>query len=208
MAIVFISYGQKDSELVLVIRKILEKRKYIVIGNKFSNQENHVLNHLQQSLKGSNYVFLFLTDPIINTLSIKNLVIAESVIASLYQKKLFVFESLNSPIPFTIPYLTDYVLFNPLKKSDMKKLKSVAKDLGKLKLKGGGLEGLAVGPIFPIGIIFMLFGYAAARKLAKKPTGMCPHCKKAYNIHAHNIRKFNCPCCRKKVVRPWMYDAI
>jgi len=68
---------------------------------------------IRKNIQLSNAVFLFLTDEIVRTEYTRNWVIYEVGLASERQIPLFVFERKGFPIPYPIPYVTDFMLFDP-----------------------------------------------------------------------------------------------
>jgi hypothetical protein len=70
-------------------------------------------NEIQEKLSRSDVVFLFLTDNILASDYTKNWVAFEVGLARQSQKRVFVFERQGTPIPYPIPYVTDYMIFDP-----------------------------------------------------------------------------------------------
>jgi len=190
--------------LILKIKKILENVGHIPIIEEFIPVEAKApipYEEIRRNVQKSDCLFLFLTDNIITTQYTQNWVSHEVGLASAYSKKLFVFERLGTPIPFPIPYVTDYALFNPDKTEDMLSLQELTKNLGKIRkdiLTAGG--GAVVGSLFgPLGMIIGAgLGYWFGPKQPKPPTAKCSYCNVVFNYYS-NHKEFNCPCCRNKI---------
>ena len=204
LATIFISHSKKDEELVLTVKKILENMGHTPIIEEFmSAEERAPVPHeeIRRNVEKSGFLFLFLTDNIVATPHTRNWVSYEVGLAAAHSKKLFVFERLGVPIPFPIPYLTDYALFNPDKTEDILALQGLTKNLGKFPrdlLAAGGLA--MIGSVFgPIGVIMGAgIGYAIGPKLPKPPTAECNRCNTKFNYYSTH-KSFDCPACRRKI---------
>lgn len=204
MATIFISHSKRDTDLVLTIKKILENMGHTPIIEEFvpiEEQASVPYEEIRKNVEKSSFLFLFLTDNVVATPFTQNWVSYEVGLASASSKKLFVFERLGTPIPFPIPYLTDYALFNPDKTEDILALQRLTKDLGKIRrdlLTAGG--GAAIGSIFgPAGMaVGAVLGYLVGPKPPKPPTAKCNYCNVVFNYYStHKV--FSCPSCRKSI---------
>lgn len=205
MATIFISHSKKDEELVLSIKKILENIGHTPIIEEFipkEKQQEIPYEEIRSNVNKSSFVFLFLTDSVVETEYTKNWVIYEVGVASNDSKRVFVFERLGTPIQYPIPYVTDYTLFNPNRTDDMLEVQRLSKNLGKFRkdlLTAGA--GALVGSIFgPIGFVLgAIGGYVLGPKQEQSPKVKCPHCNVSFNYYSVQIKEFDCPCCRKKI---------
>ena len=204
LATIFISHSQRDEGLVLTMKKILENMGHTpIIEELVPAEEQASVPHeeIRKNVEKSDFVFLFLTDNIVATPHTRNWVSHEVGVAAANSKKLFVFERIGTPIPFPIPYLTDYAPFNPDKTEDILALQGLTRNLGKfprdlLTAGGGAMIGTMFGPIGTI--IGAGVGYAIGPKLPKPPTAKCNHCNIKFNYHSTH-KLFDCPACRKKI---------
>ena len=206
MATIFISHSQKDTDLVVNIKKILENVGHTPIIEEFIPQESQQqipYEEIRNNVNKSSFVFLFLTDNVVETDYTKNWVIYEVGVESNASTRVFVFERSGTPIPYPIPYVTDYALFNPDRTDDMLEIQKLAKGLGKMskKLLTAG-AGAAAGSIFgPLGIVLgAVGGYVLGPDSEKPPKVKCPHCNVTFNYYSLRIKDFNCPCCRKQIL--------
>ena len=158
---------------------------------------------IRKNIQLSNAVFLFLTDEIIRTDYTRNWVIYEVGLASERQIPLFVFERKGFPIPYPIPYVTDFMLFDPHSIDDLLDIQKLAHGIGKippnfLAAGFGALIGAAFGPI---GIAFGILGGLIVGPKRKPPIPgiqiQCSFCNTIINYWSPNLVNFNCPICRK-----------
>lgn len=204
MAIIFISHSKKDEDLVLTIKKILENVGHVPIIEELIPMEKQAVipyEEIRTNVEKSEFLFLFLTDNIVTTPYTQNWVSYEIGLASANSKKLFVFERLGTTIPFPIPYLTDYTLFNPDKTEDILNLQELTKNLGKFRrdlLTAGGVA--LVGSVFgPAGMVIgAVLGYLAGPKQTPPPRAKCNHCNVSFNYYS-TYKEFSCPSCRNKI---------
>lgn len=148
-------------------------------------------------------MFLFLTDNIVKTEYTSNWVIYEDSIASAGRKRVFVFERVGVPIPYPIPYVTDYALFNPSNTNDILEVQALSRNLGRFRRDMvTGAAGALVGSVFgPVGMIVgALAGYALGPKQQQPFKAKCLHCNVSFHYYSPNIKEFNCPCCRQTIV--------
>jgi hypothetical protein len=204
MAIIFISHSKRDERLVLNIKKILENVGHTPIIEEFIPQEKQLpipYEEIRTNVTKCEFLFVFLTDNVIATPYTQNWVIHEITLASSSSKNVYVFERIGNPIPFPIPYLTDYALFDPDNTEDILTLQELTKNLGKLRRDlltagGGALLGSALGPLgMALGAVI---GYAVGPKPKMQPKVKCNHCNITFNYYSQ-YREFNCPSCRRKI---------
>ena len=201
---IFISHSKKDVELILVVKKFLENVGHTPIIEEFVPTEEKAsipYEEIRRNVERSDLLFLFLTDNVIATPYTRNWVSHEVGLAAANSKRLFVFERLGTSIPFPIPYLTDYALFNMDETEDILTLQRLTKDLGKfpkdlLTAGGGAVLGSAFGPA---GIVIgACLGYLAGPKSHKPPTTKCNHCNINFSYHSTH-KLFSCPSCRRNI---------
>ncbi|NIP61282.1 MAG: TIR domain-containing protein [Nitrosopumilaceae archaeon] len=206
MTTIFISHSKRDEELVLNVKRILENVGHTPIIEEFvppNEQSTIPYEEIRTNVENSGFVFLFLTDNVVKTEYTKNWVIYEVGVASANSKRIFVFERIGNPIPYPIPHVTDYALFDPNKTDNILGIQSLAKNLDKFRkdiLTAGG--GALVGSLFgPLGMLVGAgLGFLLGPKDDPPPTVQCPHCSVSFNYYS-DITQFNCPCCRKGIDR-------
>ena len=208
MAIIFISHSKRDKQLVQNMETVLINVGHTPIIEEFipeSMKEPIPYEEIRKNVQLSNAVFLFLTDEVVKTKYTENWVIYEDGLASDRHIPVFVFERKGFSIHYPIPYVTDYMVFDPYTIEDILNIQKLAKDIGKIPPNWftAGF-GALVGAIFgPLGIaIGGLGGLLLGPKKGPPIPGIrikCQHerCKTEYNYWSPNIASFNCPICRQ-----------
>lgn len=206
MVCVFISHSRQDRALVGKIRSLLANIGYEAIIEEFIPPESKQpipYMEIKNKLQMSSFVFLFLTDNVVLTEYTKNWVMFEISQAASLQKRLFVFERKGTPIPYPIPYLTDYMIFDETTESYFsiqwiarKASPSIPQNLITAGL--GALLGLPFGPLGLIvgGLGGLILGPQDA-ETASIPRITCPYCGVPFNYYSPYIQTFACPSCRQ-----------
>jgi len=160
---------------------------------------------IRKNIQLSNAVFLFLTDEIIRTDHTRNWVIYEVGLASDRKIPLFVFERKGFPLPYPIPYVTDFMLFDPESIDDLLNIQKLAKGMGKIhpNLITAGFGALLGAAFGPFGLALGgLGGLIFGPKRVPPIPGIqirCNYCNAVMNYWSPNIESFNCPICRKDI---------
>jgi len=210
MAVIFISHSKRDEQLVQNLQTILINVGHTPIIEEFipeSLKEPIPYEEIRKNVGLSNAVFLFLTDEVVRTEYTKNWVTFEDTVASDRYIPVFVFERNGFPIHYPIPYVTDYMLFDPYTIEDLLNIQKLAKDIGTIPPKWITTGfGALVGAIFgPLGIaIGGLGGWLLGPERKPPIPGIrikCPHenCKIEFNYWSLNITYFSCPSCRQSI---------
>lgn len=208
---IFISHSKRDRELVGRIKTVLENIGHNPLIEEYIPAENKLpvpYQEIRQKIEVADFVFLFLTDNVVMTEYTRNWVMFEVSLALGSNRRLFVFEREGSPVPYPVPYLTDYMIFSS-GIDDMLEIQSIAKSAGwsspPTGLIGAGLGALIGLPFGPLGLILGALGggaFGAASQSqnqiqAQIPKITCPHCGVSYNYYSLRIRSFACPSCRQ-----------
>jgi len=206
MANIFISHSRRDEELITAMVKVLRNIGHNPIVEEFIPEEEKEpipYEEIRKNVGVSDFVFLFLTDNVVATEYTRNWVMFEVSITASAQKRLFVFERAGIPIPYPIPYLTDYMLFDKDSTSDILDIQALAKKIGEMPkgVIGAGLGALLGLPFGPLGLILGgltggIFGASASEQILKV---QCPHCGVSFNYYSPHYYEFNCPSCRKEI---------
>lgn len=214
LANIFISHSRKDASLITSVHQFLVNVGHTPIIEEFLPESEKLSiphDEIQKNVYVSDAVFLFLTDNVLATEYTRNWVVFEVGLARQASKRVFVFERQGVPIPYPIPYVTDYMIFDPQSISDLLTIQTIAKELvGKIPagLKGAGvgaLLGAAFGPLgLAIGAITGgLLGHSAdVQAEAKIPFVECKNqnCRVRFRYYSPNVSAFDCPTCRKQMV--------
>lgn len=206
MAVIFISHSKRDEQLVQNIQTVLINLGHTPIIEEFiseSMKEPIPSEEIRKNVQLSNAVFLFLTDEVVRTKYTENWVSCEDSLALDRHIPVFVFERKGFPIHYPIPYVTDYMLFDPYAIEDILNIQKLAKEIGKIPpnwITAG--FGALVGAIFgPLGIAIGGLGGLLVGPKGEPPIPniriKCQNCRTEYNYWSPNITRFSCPSCRK-----------
>jgi hypothetical protein len=213
LANIFISHSRKDASLIASVHQFLANVGHTPIIEEFiPESEKLPIPHdeIQRNVSVSDAIFLFLTDNVLATDYTRNWVVFEVGLARQASKRVFVFERHGVPIPYPIPYVTDYMIFDPQSISDLLAIQTIAKELvGKIPAAligagAGAFLGAAFGPLgFAIGAITLgLAGHGAdVQAEARIPVVECPYenCHVRFRYYSPNVTSFNCPTCRQRI---------
>lgn len=210
MAVVFISHSRRDKQLVRNIQSLLINLGHSPIIEEFIPEKMKKTiprDEIRENIQLSHAVFLFLTDEIVRSEYTKNWVLYEVGLASSGHKSVFLFERAGLPIPYPIPYVTDYMIFDPYSIEDALNIQKLAKEIGKIPPSWitAGIGALLGLPFGPLGIaIGGLAGLIFGPRLEPPIPGIkvtCPYenCKATYNYWSPNITNFHCPTCRQPI---------
>ncbi len=206
MANIFISHSRRDEELVTAMAKVLRNIGHNPIIEEFIPEEQKEIvpyEEIRKNVGLCEYVFLFLTDNIVITEYTHNWVAFEVGLTASARKRLFVFERLGIPVPYPIPYLTDYMIFAADSTNDILDIQALSKKLNEIPkgVVGAGLGALVGLPFGPLGLILGgigggLLGASASEQTTKV---QCPQCGISFSYYSPQYTKFSCPACRKHI---------
>lgn len=213
MVYVFISHSKKDVDLVRTIDLNFRSVGIAPLFMEFTPESEPPYEKIEENINISDAVFLFLTQNVKSSDHTQNWVSFEIGLAKKSNKPLFVVEDVNNKVHFPVPYLTDYILYEPTEIGDwqtiqkiLQKIKQTIENnklligltvggavLGGLLSKGrvsgvlaGGFVGLALG-----GILIALNEAASADSIKTE----CPRCSITFNFYSR-FKSFPCPSCR------------
>ncbi len=147
---------------------------------------------------------LFKTDNAIRTEYTKNWILYEVGLAAAMNKRLFIFERRGPPIRFPIPYLTDYMVFDPDKVADFLKLQAIAKQaretVAKAAQEEGSGKGLGLLALLLAPVIIAAMAVVAGVQAVRGPIPVkCDRCHTSYQYFAGVLDPFQCPVCLVEV---------
>ncbi len=205
MAKVFISHSHRDARLVSNVAAMLKNIGDEPLIMEYAPKGNHSdpdYARIREYMREADHVMLFKTDNAIQTDYTRNWIMFEVGLAAEQGKRLFVLERKGPPIKFPIPYLTDYMTFDPDKVSDFLKLQTIAK---KAKRSNGDTEdasGFGWLLLFkfapPLAIVLLLV--AVIHNALYGPINIeCERCHSRYQYYAGTLDPFQCPVCLHEV---------
>jgi len=216
MAQVFISHSKKDQELinnVATMLKNVDEEPVVMEYMPKTARDRPNWSLIRKHVSESDYLMLFKTDNAITTDFTKSWIIYEVGLAAAYEKKLFVFERKGPPIKFPIPYVTDYMIFDPSKVKDFLTIQSIvagSKKSGKMNriyedaYKDTNLLAPQMKTMEYIIDAFSgnMFPGGRRPKTDGDITITCPRCKTKFRYYSRERFPFNCPVCLTGIRSP------
>lgn len=176
----------------------------------FEEFENYVIPpwiKIRNDIQQASAAFVLLSPHLIETPYTQNWVTYEVGLACALNKPVWVYEQHDAPALFPIPYLTDYILYNPGNREHLDAIKRMVESYDPTAtLAGLGLGaligGLLLGPP-GAGIGAMIGGAASQPKTSGSPI-RCPYptCGVQYKIYSR-YQQLICPACRQVFSINW-----
>lgn len=214
MVNVFISHSKKDAELVKEIGYNFRTVDITPMFMEFTPESEPPYKKIEENINISDAVFLFLTQNVKSSDYTSNWISFEVGLAKRSNKSLFVIEDANNKVPFPIPYLTDYILYEPTKIEDWEKIRMILQKLKQIVEKNKLIISLAVGGAALGGLSnekdrirgiltggfagLVLGGIINSLRYAIQVNSVrikCPKCKLEFNFYSR-FTNFSCPSCR------------
>ena len=217
MVYVFISHSKKDVELVRVIKTNFMSAGITPLFMEFTPESKPPYAKIEENIKNSDAVFLFLTQNIISSKYTENWISFEVGLAKAANKPLFLTEDINNKVHYPVPYVSSYILYEPTKIEDWRTIQQILLNLKRLIENKKFLVGLTVGGAILGGLINkkdrvcgallggsygMVFGgILTALNQATKTYRInvsCPKCKLSFDYYSI-FTQFPCPSCRTEL---------
>lgn len=204
---VFISHSQKDAQLTRNVAMMLENIGVTPVVMEYATPEMEIeppYARIREAVTGADYIMLFKTDNAISTEYTKSWILYEVGLAAAANKRLFVFERRGPPIRFPIPYLTDYMVFDPDKVADFLRLQAIANEARRIVTEGeleeGGSGGIGLLALLLAPVIIVAMAVVAGVQAIRGPIPVeCDKCHTGYQYYAGVLDPFQCPVCLVEV---------
>lgn len=214
---IFISHSKKDAELVRIIDLNLRAVGITPLFMEFTPESEPPYAKIEENVKNSDAVFLFLTQNVLSSIYTQNWISFEVGLAKNTNKPLFLVEDGNNTVHFPVPYVSSYILYEPQKIEDWKTIQQILLNLKQIIENNKLLAGLTVGGVV-LGTLLnekdrlsgaltggfvglVLGGILTSLNQATKVHTIkisCPKCKLPFDYYS-NFRKFPCPSCRTEL---------
>lgn len=201
MAQIFVSHSKRDHELVTSISSCLRSANIQPILEEFTPETTPPYAKIYSDMRNSEAAFLLLSPNVTISPHTQNWICYEVGLAHAFNKPVYVFEQIDCPINFPVPYVSDYVVYDPKNASDWTKIESIAKNHDPSPMLANvifmGLLGLVAVGTGAAAILAGALGAAMTEKPYKGPFRQvhCYKCGIVFRFHS-TLSTLNCPSCR------------
>jgi hypothetical protein len=175
MAKIFLSHSKADKEVRDFFLKVFGLAGVQAVSVEFEYFPSPPWQFIKDQLDSSDALFLLLGPNVIDRgIYTQNWISFEIGIACQLAKEIWVFEQINAPVRFPVPYLDHYVLYDPENRDNLDYIRRV-------------IEAYKV-----------IVGFPKFPSVHARIT--CPNekCKVLFNL-CIEIAEFECPSCRKMI---------
>ena len=214
MADIFISHSRKDAEAINAFCQVFARTTIRAVFEEFENYVVPPWVKIKNDVQRSSAVFLLLSPYLSETAYTQNWVSYEVGLASALNRPVWVYERWQNPAHFPVPYLTDYVVYDPQSREHLDAVIRLVESYD----PGPSLAGLVLGALIGGAIsggaaaaAGALIGGAGAAALQRRASGSsvrCPHQNCGIQFRIYNqISQLQCPACRQTFQLNWTTAA-
>ena len=173
MAQIFISHSKKDEDIRTYFDSIFAGTKVRAVRMEFEDLRDRPSRQIWSEIQKSDALFVLLGPNLSFSNFTENWIGFEVGIATALEKSIWVMERLGDAINFPIPYLTDYLIYDPNNKTHTKYIKHTINQFTFIPILRNFGQGIGI---------------------------TCPYesCKSKYSLRTQ-IDSFLCPTCRQEV---------
>lgn len=201
MASIFISHSKRDVGAINAFCQVFARTTMRAIFEEFENYVVPPWLKIKNDIHQSSAAFVLLSPHLSGTPYTQNWVSYEVGLACALNKPVWVYEPWGAPVLFPIPYLTDYIFYNPTDQQHLDSIKALVETydpspamlgLGLGAIIGGLVSG---GPGAGVGA---MIGAAVSQRKSPGIPICCPHesCRVQYRIYSQ-FQQLICPACRQ-----------
>jgi hypothetical protein len=207
MADIFISHSKRDAEAVAAFCNIFARTNIRAILAEFEQYAIPPWVQIKEYVQRSSAVFVLLSPELSRTPYTQNWVSYEVGLSCALNKPVWVYEQAGNPVNFPIPYLTDYVIYDPRSREHLEAIKRMLESYDPTpNIIGLALGGL-IGGLVSGGAGAGLGALLGAAAMQRKPPGIrvrCPHqnCGVTFSIYSP-FAQLQCPACRQVFQITW-----
>lgn len=207
VASIFISHSKRDQETINVFCRAFAQTTIRAVLEEFENYVVPPWTKIAKDVQESSAVFLLLSPHLNSTRYTQNWVSYEVGLACAMRKPVWVYEQEGAPVHFPVPYLTDYVIYNPANRVHMDAIKNLLTVYDPSPALGGLILGALIGAAISGGAgagIGAIAGGAAFQHRLPAITTSCPYqnCGIKFNIYSR-LESLLCPSCRQQFAINW-----
>ncbi len=115
---IFVSHSKYDEEMVASFDRVFARTGVKSVCMEFEKMNSPEWKAIRDAVSFSTATFVLLGQNVNRSIYTQNWVAFEVGLACAMDKKVWVFEQTSSNVNFPIPYVTDYMLYNSLEKTD------------------------------------------------------------------------------------------
>lgn len=211
MTSIFISHSQKDVEILNYFNNIFDGAPIKAILAEFERYERPPWTAIKNWVNESSAVFLLLGPNLRGSVFTSNWVSFEVGLACQARKPIWVFEHVKDPVDFPVPYLTNYMLYDPANRVSFEQIQEIVRSYAPTPQLAGAVLGALLGAAFGAAVAGKkgtipgaFFGGVIGGALTRKtPYGIhitCQHedCGISFMLHS-KVDNFLCPTCRRAI---------
>lgn len=184
---IFVSHSKYDQDILASFDRVFARTGVISKCMEFEEMSSPEWQEIQNAVHNSEAVFLLLGQNVTRSIFTQNWIAFEVGLACAYNKRVWVFEQPFSNIPFPIPYLTDYMIYD-------------LQDISHFNYVRGIIEAYRVPDTLFV-----------KRRLPEGVLIKCNYCYSQYSLHytisteglllnTRPMSSFHCPSCRRELV--------
>lgn len=207
MASIFISHSKRDEEIINVFCRAFALTQMKAILEEFDNYVVPPYSKIRADVQSSSASFVLLSPNLNSTRYTQNWVSFEVGLACALNKPVWVYEQLGEPVQFPVPYLTDYIAYDPNRQQDFAAIRNIVEGYDPTPSVAGLVLGGVVGGIISGGVgagIGAVTGAALFQRRRNALRVTCPHvtCGIQFNVYAP-MSVILCPACRQAFQVHW-----
>ncbi|MBA7501459.1 hypothetical protein ES706_00029 [subsurface metagenome] len=211
MTSIFISHSQKDVETLNYFNNLFGGTLIKAIRAEFERYERPPWTAIKNWVNESSAVFLLLGPNLRGSIFTSNWVSFEVGLACQARKSVWIFEQVKEPVDFPVPYLTNYMLYDPASRVSFERIQEIVQSYDSTPQLAGAALGALLGAAFvavvagkkgtiPGAFIGGVIGASLTRKTSYGIQIKCPHddCGISFMLHT-KVDNFLCPTCRRAI---------
>lgn len=207
MSSIFISHSKRDKGTVDAFCNVFARTQLQAVLAEFEAYAVPPWLQIKNWVQHSSALFVLLSRELQSTPYTQNWVSYEVGLACALNKPVWVYEQWQSPVLFPVPYLTDYVVYDPANREDLNAIKRLIELYDPSPALAGAILGGLLGGLLSGGAgagAGALLGGAIGQR---RPTGAvvrCPNglCGVTFRVYNH-LQSFLCPACRQTFTVHW-----
>jgi hypothetical protein len=207
VASIFISHSKNDEVAINAFSRAFAQTTIRAVFEEFENYVVPPWAKIAKDVQESSAVFLLLSPHLNHTSYTQNWVSYEVGLACAMKKPVWVYEQWQAPVHFPVPYLTDYILYDPTCQQQLAAIKNLVNSYDPSPTVAGIILGGLIGGLISGGLGIGVGAIAGGAAFQRRPSGhriYCPHenCRIAFSIYSQ-LQSLLCPACRQPFTIKW-----